>query len=464
MNPRIVIAGAFSGCGKTTVTIGVLKAFADRGLKVQPFKAGPDYIDPMFHTYITGRHSRNLDSWMLGEDILAHLFEKNCRDADIAVIEGVMGMYDGVGGRSSVGSTAHVAKILKAPVVLVLDAGRMSMSAAAVVKGFREFDPEAGVRGVIFNNVGGAGHYSMLKDAVEKNTGVKALGYLARNEGINIPERHLGLVTSAEIKDLREKADRIGSLAAGSIDMEALAALASDAPSLEKHTADLGINEGGIGVKVGVAFDGAFNFYYRDNLDLLAELGAELVYFSPLNDDSLPDGLDGMYIGGGYPEVWAGELMQNKSMRDAIKAAVNGGMPVYAECGGLMYMTGSIVQRSGESYEMTGILPGASVMTPSLKRFGYVEIETVEDNILSKRGDRIRGHEFHYSASTFGGSVKGCFRASRAGKIDGAVSWECGFKYRNLVAGYPHLHFWSNPDFAVNFLKSCRQFRLAGGA
>jgi len=459
--PSIVIAGTNSGCGKTTVSMGIMAALAEKGLRVQPYKVGPDYIDPMFHTFITGRESRNLDSWMLNHDTVRYLYDKNSDGADIAVIEGVMGFYDGYGGTSLEGSTADVAKSIGAPVILVINGEAMSLSAAALVKGFADFDKSVNVKGVIINKISGEGHYKLLKEAIEGYTGIAVLGYLERSDDIIIGSRHLGLITSSEINGLKEKAALLSNRIQKTVDLELLLKLANEADTqLTGSTAYFqGPKKNIPHVRLAVAKDKAFCFYYKDSLELLERNGAELVYFSPLSDASMPEDIDGLYLGGGYPEVWAQELQENTSIKRDIKSRIEKGMPAYAECGGLMYLTDSIRTNKDCEFEMVGLIPGKSCMTASLKRFGYVHVEITEDTILAKKASEIRAHEFHYSETNVGEDVKASFEVSK--RRNGLVvkSWNCGYKVYNLLAGYPHMHFYANPDFARGFVESCDGFK-----
>lgn len=461
--PRLVIAGTNSGCGKTTITAGILAGLVKRGHRVQPFKVGPDYIDPMFHTYITKRHSRNLDSWMLEEETLKYLFAKNAADADITVIEGVMGMYDGFGAKSKVGSTAHVAVMLQAPVILVLNAEGMSLSAAAIVEGFRTFDRDVNIRGVILNNIKTDAHYELLKDAIEFNTKTEVLGYLPRRAEYALEGRHLGLVTAGEIDNLQLKMDMLVQQIEKTLNLDRILEIAqqteevgSFSPPLMDRILAKNRTEG---PKIAVAMDYAFNFYYRDNLDLLENLGANLEFFSPLKDEELPKGIQGLYLGGGYPEIHAAALQDNTSMRRSIRKHIQGGLPTYAECGGFMYLTESIKTREGNCFDMVGVIPGYSEMTTSLKRFGYVEVEATAESVICQPGFTTRAHEFHYSATHIPPETGSCFRVvkRREGKPD--TVWLCGCKAYNVLAGYPHLHFWANPDFAIEFVKNCSQYK-----
>lgn len=457
--PSIVIAGTNSGCGKTTISMGIMAALVKRGIRVQPFKVGPDYIDPMFHTFITGRPSRNLDSWLLDEETVKHLFIKNAVGAEMAVVEGVMGFYDGFGGKSIEGSTAHIAQITGAPVILVINAEAMSLSAAAIVKGFAEFDKNIGIKGVILNNISGESHFNIIKDAIENHTGIPVVGYLKRNRELAIESRHLGLITSSEIPELKEKVEKLSEQIEETIDLDLLLKLSRMSPDIKSNkTFDIAP----VGnPRIAVAMDKAFNFYYRDNLDLLEMLGAELSFFSPISDTKLPDSIDGLYLGGGYPEVFAKELQDNLPMKEAIKRQIESGLPAYAECGGFMYLTDSITDKSGSEYMMTGVIPGKSHMTNSLKRFGYVYLQVTKDNLLGSKGSEIRAHEFHYSETNIDESIQTCLFVSKSRDTVTSKTWSCGYGMYNLLAGYPHIHFWSNIDFARNFAEKCTEYKNA---
>ncbi|RCX17565.1 cobyrinic acid a,c-diamide synthase [Anaerobacterium chartisolvens] len=457
--PRLIIAGTNSGCGKTTVSTGIMAALMKRGLKVQPFKVGPDYIDPMFHTFITQRSSRNLDSWMLTPQTVSHLFMTGSEGADIAIIEGVMGFYDGFGVYSSEGSTAHVSGIINAPVILVVDAKGAALSVAAVIRGFKDFDPGADIKGVILNNVNSEAHFSILKEAIEERTGIAAVGYLKSSSRYKLPERHLGLVPGGEIEGLGQKLDILAEELAGTVDLELLLRLARDSKAVFHCHSPFAPEIVYPGIKIGVAMDKAFNFYYRDNLDMLEMLGAELEFFSPACDGELPRDIDGLYIGGGYPEVWGEELSANAHMRTSIKNAVTGGIPTYAECGGLMYMCRSITDKSGREFEMAGLLPGQCEMASSLQRFGYVEIEMEHDSVVSRKGEVVRGHEFHYSFARVDPCVGTCFKVRKKRRGTEERVWRCGYKLYSMLAGYPHIHFWSNPSIAQAFAASCSRYR-----
>lgn len=450
-----MIAGTHSGAGKTTVAIGLMAALSRRGLRVQPYKVGPDYIDTAYHTLVTGCNCRNLDDWMLPSQTLKHLFVRNSSSADVALVEGVMGLYDGI-GTGPEGSTAAVAKTLGCPVVLVVNAPGMSTSAAAQVLGYQHFDPEVNLRGVILNNVFPGRHFELVKDAIEHTTGIPVLGCLPPDKEIHLPSRHLGLVPVGEMGDMQARVDRLVHLVNTHINLEQLLALAADAPPVTgfAHPWKDSCPDPSP-VKLAVAYDRAFNFYYQDNLDLLSELGTQINYFSPLNDNDLPEDADGVYLGGGFPEVFARNLAENQPMVASLNHHLKNGMPCYAECGGLIYLTGRIINLQGETQPMTGILGGVARMTPRLQRFGYVEIRFTAHSILGQAGETIRGHEFHHSV------VEDIHlpQAYTVVSALGDAQWTCGYLTSNILAGYPHLHFWNNPALAANFLASCRRFR-----
>jgi cobyrinic acid a,c-diamide synthase len=392
-----VVAGPSSGVGKTTVTLGLMAALKRRGKVVQPFKGGPDFIDPGHHTRVCGRPSRNLDGWMLPVDRVRTLFHHHAGTADISIVEGVMGLFDGSGQAAGAGSTAEIARLLGLPIVLVVDASAMAASVAALVHGFSTFDPTIRVAGVIFNRVGSANHYRLLREAMAQVAGVSVLGYLPRDPALQMPERYLGLVTAgeealsdhavehlAEIVERHIEVDRVIDLASG-MSVEVSPPAAPDARPARPV------------VRIGVARDRAFSFYYEDNFDALRAAGAEIVPFSPLDDTELPAPLDALYIGGGYPELSAEALSANGGMRAAVARFIDGGGAVYAECGGLMYLSTAIRTLDGRTWSMAGALPLTVEMTERSQRFGYVEIELTRDSLLGPAGTTARGHSFHYS-------------------------------------------------------------------
>ena len=452
--PRFLVAGASSGVGKTTVTIGLLNFLKRKGLNVQPFKTGPDYIDPAFHTFVTGNSSRNLDSWLLEEDRVRYLFHKNSKGKDISVIEGVMGLFDGHSVYRDIGSSAHVAKITKSPVILIIDGSGISTSSAAMVHGYSTFDKELKISGVIINNVSGEIHYEMLKQAIEKFTGVKCYGYLLKNSDINLSSRHLGLVPSVEVKELKEKIEKITDMMEKTIDIDGIIEIAGQAQDISYQKPEK-IKKLVSNVRIGLAYDKAFNFYYSDNLEVLEEMGAELVRFSPIFDKKLPDNLDGLYIGGGFPEIFAEKLSKNLTMIEDIKMFIEENGPVYAECGGLMYMCKSIIDLEGKEYSMVGIFDNVSEMTKRLQRFGYIDVTINDKTILSEGLINFRAHEFHRSkiSQMESDNLKYEIEKTRFGREK--INWKCGYAYKNFLGGYAHVHFYNNLEIAINFLNNC---------
>ncbi len=450
---RLVLAGAHSGVGKTSVSAGLMGALTRRGLAVQPFKVGPDYIDPAFHTFVTGRQSRNLDSWMLDETTIRHLFHLSAPapGEGLSVIEGVMGLFDGH-TESGEGSTARVAQILSAPVVLVINGAAMARSAAALVHGFDSFHPGLRLAGVIVNMVSGRGHYELVKKFVEEEAGVPCFGYLAKNPDLTLESRHLGLVPSVEIRDLANRLDSLAEAAAATLDLNGLLALAASAPEIEAPALPLP-PAGDRRVRLGLARDAAFNFYYQDGLDLLTRLGAELVPFSPLTDPALPPDLDGLYIGGGFPEMFAAELAANENLRREVREALENGLPAYAECGGLMYLGQSLVDLEGRKHWMVGFFPQRTAMTRRLQNFGYATVTFRKDTVLGPAGTAIRAHEFHHS-SLEGEEPDYALTVTKSP----AKSWVGGLVRNRVLAAYPHLHFYANPAVAAHFLDECRRF------
>jgi cobyrinic acid a,c-diamide synthase len=442
-NARIVVAGTHSGVGKTTVATGIMAALHARGLRVQGFKVGPDFIDPTFHRAATGRPSRNLDGWMLSREANLDIFLRASADADVAVIEGVMGLFDGKSSPSLTGTTAQMAIWLDAAVVLVLDASAMAGSAAAVVHGFDTLLPDLRLAAVICNKVASDKHYGYLRDAIAARCRPTLLGYLPRDAGFSIPERHLGLHLAHEaLTD--ERLVRLAACVESHLDLDCLLTLGARAKGLV--TAPEPVSKPA-SVRIGIARDSAFCFYYHDNLELLRSLGAELIEFSPVTDGTLPPDLDGLYLGGGYPELHAEALSANTSMREAIAEFAKREAPVYAECGGFMYLTQAIVDTAGRSWPMAGIFPTRARMQPRLAKLGYIEVETCEIQGWLAPGESARGHEFRYSIVD--PMPEAVLRA-----YQGPAE---GYRMRSVVGSYVHLHFLSCPAFAERFVLECRQ-------
>ncbi|EGP9128076.1 cobyrinic acid a,c-diamide synthase [Listeria monocytogenes] len=437
---KILIAAASSGTGKTTVTLGIMHALKKRGLRVQPFKVGPDYIDTNYHQAITGVASINLDSFLIDDDaMLAALFEKHGQSADISVIEGVMGLFDGLGIDRDNSSTSFIAKCTKTPVILVVDGKAISTSAAAIVDGFNRFDPELTIAGVIINRVASENHFSLIKGAIERYTDVPVLGYLPKNAAVALPERHLGLVPKEEMTELETKWELLGDLIVEHVDLDRLLAISKTGAKLTVHPPEIQVPDFS-GMRVAYALDAAFHFYYQDNLDFIRSTGATLIPFSPLEEREVPDA-DFIYIGGGFPEVFAERLAKNKSMRESILAAHEQGKPIYAECGGLMYL-GSSLEMEAESYEMVGVFDGVSKMTTRLRKFGYCIAEPLEDTLLGKKGTAIRGHEFHHSVFETNEPTRMKLTKKRDGEI--VKEWHGGYQKGNTFASYLHIHFYQN--------------------
>lgn len=449
----VVIAGVSSGVGKTTVTAAIIRGLCRRGRRVQPYKCGPDYIDPGFLSQAAGRPCRNLDSWMVPNEAMLELFHHANRNADIAVVEGVMGLYDGRNGLAAEGSTAAVAKALGAPVLLVVDAARMSASAAAVVLGYRDFDPAVNLAGVIVNNTGSESHRRWVSQAIKTATGLPVLGCLPRDATVSLPERHLGLVPAAEKDDLDGFWQKLEESITAKIDIEGITGIAGNArlntPPKNNIFPETPRKTGG---RIAVARDAAFTFYYEDNLDILRARGAELVMVSPLNDRALPPDIDGIYIGGGFPEIFAEQLSLNASFREDLRTKAVNGLPVYAECGGLMYLCEAIRDGNGKEHSMAGLIPVKAEMLGKRARLGYTEAAAARDSILMKKGGTVRGHLFHWSQAPLLAERTAYYLTTSEDQPEGYVLGEGG----NILASYLHLHFAAPVDLADNFIAACR--------
>ena len=452
-----VIAGTHSGCGKTTVSMGIMAALVKRGLTVQPFKVGPDFIDPGHHRRITGRDSHNLDGWMMSPDYNRNILDRYSRDADAAVIEGVMGLFDGFSGSDESGSTAQMAKWLGLPVVLVIDARAMARSAAAVALGFLRFDSDLALKGVIFNRVGSEAHREMLIDAISSVSALPVVGCLPRNKELEIPSRHLGLVTD---EDLIADEDRMKKLARWIENNMDLDHLIGSLPEVKNHRSDgvsFSSNNGrDHKIKIGIARDEAFCFYYEENLRLLREGGAELIAFSPLRSKHLPDDIKGLILGGGYPELHCQTLSGNKDLVAEIREFGLSGKPIYAECGGFMFLTEEIRDLDGQAFPMVGIFPIRAKMEHRLKALGYREVVTIKDSILGPEGTKVRGHEFHYSQIQSVDPDSECIYTMMDRKA--VLHDKEGFVQKRVLGSYVHLHWGSNPEVAKNFVDYSRRY------
>ena len=454
--PRLLIAGTQSGVGKTTLSTAIMSSLKKRGLNVQPFKVGPDYIDPGYHTAATGRVCRNLDWWMLGKEVLRELFIRSALNADISIIEGVMGLYDGIGATAN-SSSAHVAKLLETPVILILDARSMARSAAAVVLGYQRMDTGVNICGVILNRVGSQRHYRILKEAIENNCRVPVVGYVYRQSGIQLPERHLGLLPTTEKAGLPEHLTAMQQAVEEGIDFEQLIALAGEAVSLQKPIKRVFPDvTGAPRVRLGLVQDQGFNFYYQDALDLLTAFGAKLVPCSPLSGRGLPANLHGLYIGGGFPEMFLEKLSSNTLFQNELQAAVSSGMPVYAECGGLMYLATTIIGFDNRKYPAAGLIDGCCRMGQKRAGLGYVTAKALHDNLICSRGTSLRGHEFHYSTLELGREYQRAYKLNKWGE---ETSWQDGVTTTNILASYVHLHFAGCPEAALRLINSCEQYK-----
>jgi len=454
VTPTIVIAGERSGVGKTTIATGLMAAFVRRGLRVQAFKVGPDYIDPSYHTAVTGRPSRTLDGWLLGRAAVGELFEHAAADADLCVVEGVMGLFDGRTGTRGEGSTAELAALLDAPVLLVVDGAAIARSAAAIVHGYRSFDPAIQLGGVLLNRLASEGHYRAVAPPIEAEAGIPVLGSLRRGTELVLPERYLGLIPITEGPVAERFFEHAAMAVEDGFDLDGILHLARRTGSakdparkrlfpatLQRTTA-----------RIAIARDRAFSFYYADGLDLLEAWGAELVPFSPLEDEALPDGTQGVYIGGGFPELFAAELAANVPMLAALRAAAGRRIPVYGECGGYMYLGQSLTDATGQQHRMAGLLPLTSSMTGARLTLGYREVRTLRDGPLAQQGTRLRGHEFHWSVGGTTDDAAAAYEVEITGRqesrFDGAV---CGAVW----GSYIHLHFGSDPSLAPRFVRHC---------
>lgn len=448
--PRILIAGTHSGVGKTTITLGLMSALKDQGYRIQGFKVGPDYIDPSHHTALTERPSRNLDTWLMSHDVCLELFEHAFSGSNMAVIEGVMGLYDGCLDGTELGSTAHLAKVLNAPVVLIMDAKGLSRSAGAIVLGYKHFDREVKIEGVILNRVRSERHYTALKKSIESNCNVPVLGYLPLDGEIGLPERHLGLVPSAEQELSKATYQKIGKLLSATVDIDKLVNIASSTNDLSpfKKTVFTETHEQ-FNFRIAVAADEAFNFYYQDNLDLLELYGVELTYFSPLYDKYLPADIDGLYIGGGFPELHASMLAANTTMKESIRKAHKNGIAIYGECGGMMYLLEQLIDFKNNTHEMCGILKGTTKMENKRQGLGYVMVKTIQDTLLCSKGDIFKAHEFHWSSLHTSTETPYAYEVFKYGdntpKRDGLIA-------NRVLGSYCHIHFSTDPKLVKKFL------------
>lgn len=446
---KVLIAGVTSGSGKTTAVLGILKALNDQ-YKIQSYKVGPDYVDTKFHTRITKRPARNLDNYLVPEPAtLNYLFTADTKGIDLGIVEGVMGLYDGLGTDKDAYSTASIAKQLNIPVILVINARATSTSAAAILKGFIEFDPAVPIKGVIINNVMSKNHYELIAGAIHRYLNLPVLGYLPHNEALSLPSRQLGLVPDDELPNIDKKISLIAEEVKKHIDLEQLVEIARPLTNIYRDP----FSKIRVKLRLGLAKDKAFNFYYADNLSLLKKAGVELVPFSPLKDEKLPN-VDALYFGGGYPEEFAAQLAANVAMKNEIMAFSQAQKPIYAECGGLMYL-GKTLREENKKYSMVGIFNGESQMTPRLKKFGYCVAYPKQDCLLGNKGQKIIGHEFHHS--TFTPLDKHLTSVLNMQKIrDNKIvdTWDGGYQVRRTFASYLHVHFYQNQQLFIQFLRN----------
>ncbi|MCG7380697.1 cobyrinate a,c-diamide synthase [Paenibacillus sp. ACRSA] len=463
VRPRLIIAGTGSGAGKTTVTLGLMKALAGRGLRVQGFKCGPDYIDPTYHTAVTGRASRNLDAWMTSPEYVRHTFVQAAEGQDISIIEGVMGLYDGKDPLSNTGSTAEIAMVTQTPVILVVDVRSMARSAAAIVLGFQQLEPELNIAGVIVNRCGSAGHYQIVKKAIEQMCDIPVVGWLKREDDMSIPERHLGLVPAIERGELDPLFQRAADVLSEGTDLDLLLKIAGAAPPLkfknyehQEHQKDQDDQDHQARPVIAIARDAAFNFYYPDNLELLEEAGAKLTYFSPIAGEGIPADADSIYLGGGFPEEFAEAIATNKLFLGGLRQAARQHMPLFAECGGYMVLAETLTDRQGVTFNMAGIVPAHVQMQTKRAALGYREASAVQDSFLLEKGDILRGHEFHYSTMTYHDSDTIPYAYETKGMR--GLKPE-GYNSGHILAGYTHVHLASNPAAAHRWVERCRMYR-----
>ncbi len=448
----IVIGGVTSGVGKTTIATGIMGALSRRGLKVQPFKTGPDYIDTTYHTWVTGSPSRNLDTWMLPPEAALELFVRAMAGKDVAVIEGVMGLFDGHSATKDEGSTAELAKLLQAPVLLVVDARNGARSIAAIAKGYQSFDVRLRLGGVVLNGIGSDTHYAICRDAIEHYTGLHVLGYLPRRQDLVLPERHLGLIPTVEGPASEQFKQMLIAQCESTLDITAILRLSEEATPPPAHHRLYPSQSLAPVTRIAVAMDKAFSFYYQDSLDLLEAWGAEVASFSPLEDRGLPDGVDGVYLGGGFPEMYAESLAGNESLKQSLRSAADRGTPIYAECGGLMYLGSAIRDLEGKEHAMAGVIPLRSRIDKPKLSLGYRTVRALSDGPLLQKGETSRGHEFHWSQMDSETADSPAYALAETGKTE-------GFQKGNVLASYVHLHMGSLASMAPRFVETCRRFR-----
>ncbi len=450
--PGILLTAPASGSGKTLITCGILQALVNRGQKIVSFKCGPDYIDPMFHGKVIGTKSRNLDTFFTDADTTRYLYEKNTEGFDLAVVEGVMGYYDGLGGIRTEGSTYDVARTLDLPAILIVNCRGASLSVLATVRGFLEYQKDSHICGVILNQISPM-IYGQLRMLIEQELQIRVFGYVPKMENLSLDSRHLGLVLPGEIRALQKKLNDLAEKLEETLDLDGMISEIKTAEYRTAGKSDIRKEIQALSfpdkIRIAVAEDDAFCFTYLDNLELLEEMGAKLVPFSPLRDGHLPEAVSGLILSGGYPELHAKELGSNRSMRASVRKAVADGMPCIAECGGFLYLHRELEGTDGRFYPMAGVLDAKAYRTEKLSRFGYVTLAAEEDQLLGKAGTQIRGHEFHYWDS------ESCGESFHARKPAGRREWDCVHGTNTLYAGFPHLFYYSNLQVPHAFLRSC---------
>lgn len=445
--PRLMLSAVSSNCGKTTITAALLAALKRRGLCVQSYKSGPDYIDPMFHSHITQRSTYHVDPYFSNAAQMQQIVVRTAVNADLTLIEGAMGFYDGI-GQTCEASAYTVSQWLETPTLLLVSPQGMGCSVAALCKGYQNFQTPNQIRGILLNRIR-SGMYSYYKEMIERETGLHVYGYLPDLPQAHLESRHLGLMIAEEVEQLDEKIQLLAKTAEKTLDLDGILTLAAEAPALA-FTAASQMKEKTF--RLGVAQDKAFCFYYAENLKMLEQCGAEIVLFSPLSDEKLPDGLDGLYLGGGYPELYLETLSGNQSFLESLRNAAAAKMPIFAECGGFLYLQEAITAQDGTRYPMAKLLPGTSKLGDQLCRFGYITLTARENTILGKAGTKIRAHEFHYAESTENGTA---FTAERPN----GRQWQAVQFTDHIAAGFPHLYFPSNPAVPQSFAQVCQQFR-----
>ena len=447
--PRVMFAATRSGSGKTTVTCGVLAALKKQNIKVQACKCGQDYIDPLFHRTVLGIDTGNLDTFFADADAIGRILARDTKDAELIVMEGVMGYYDGVGGTTTMASSYELSKVTKTPVVLIVDAKGASVTLAAIIRGIMEYKKDSRIVGVILNRVSPM-FYSRIRHVIETECGIPVLGYLPEDASFAVPSRHLGLLQPDEMQKQRDWVETVAEAARKTIDIDGILEIAAQAEMLQiqKATGETEKSKFPAGYRIGVARDAAFSFYYRENLRMLEDMGATLVYFSPLTDAHVSE-VDALIFGGGYPELYAKQLYENQSMRASVWQALEAGMPCHAECGGFLYLGKSLADAEGNVYEMVGFLDGAGFRTERLQRFGYVELAPQEADAFAVN-TVLRGHEFHYWDST------DCGDACLAWKpLSKQKTYPCMVKKKGTFAGFPHLYYAGAENFFYHlFLNS----------